>query len=407
MLSTVAPELSEVNCTRPRAAFHGAFTAHAGVSFYRVSPDKTSPSKRVNAAELADYEFFTPPQSVGSALVIDVDHAEAVLSTYETFPAEIHPSWVVETRRGAQAGWLIDPVDLRPTAREHPIRYARAVGEALRQAVNGDEAVDPLTPARVRNPTYERAELRASATPPVYQLRALHQALKTANLWNPSPTQLGSSRSAAAAVATTTRGAITKGSRNLSVFDATRYVAYAGGDYEAAAWDAADRCTPALPAAEVHTIIRSVSRYITGRGRGHRSNSPMPSQMRDLLSEMGRRGGKANTPAQYKARSKAARAATAARQKATDTKALQAQKLRARGHTRTHICQQLQASAATVCRWLRRFIRISLPEHQVVRIPSRDSRPFVSPLHCTYPNAFPRPFGCSATDPDPPPDPQR
>lgn len=393
MLPTVAATVPQTEGKPPSRAraFRDAFTAHTRVSYFRVATTKTAPPQRVSAEQLHEYPFYTPPQSIGAALVIDVDHDDAVLSIYETFSAEMQPSWVVETRRGAQAGWLIDPVDLRPTAREHPIRYARAVGEALRQAVNGDKAVDPLTPARVRNPAYERAELRASATPPVYQLRALHLALKTANLWNPSPTQLGSSRSAAATVATTTRGAIAKGSRNLSVFDATRYVAYEGGNYEAAAWDAADRCTPALPAAEVHTIIRSVSRYITGRGRGHRSNSPMPSQMRDLLSEMGRRGGKANTPAQYKARSKAARAATAARQKATDTKALRAQRMRARGHTRTYICQKLQVSAATVCRWLRRFIRISLPEHQVVRLRPRGHHPLISPLYCTRTNRHPRP----------------
>src|SRR5699024_3140068 len=112
-----------------------------------------------------EFEFFTPARSVGSALVIDVDRPEAVTEIFEAIPAEIHPSWVVETRKGAQAGWLIDPVDLRETAREHPIRYARAVGHALRAAVGGDEAVDPLTPTRVRNPAYERAELRAAATP--------------------------------------------------------------------------------------------------------------------------------------------------------------------------------------------------------------------------------------------------
>lgn len=367
--------------------FRDAFAAHTRVRYFRVATDKTAPPQRVPAEQLHEYRFYTPPQSVGAALVIDVDHAEAVLSIYDTFSAEIQPSWVVETRRGAQAGWLIDPVDLRDTAREHPIRYARAVGYALRQAVDGDEAVDPLTPSRVRNPTYEHAELRAAPTPPVYTLGTLYQALKAANLWNPTPTPMGTTHSAAATVAaSSTPSTITQGARNVTVFDAARFVAYDGGDFEAAAWVANDRCATPLPTAEVSGIIRSIGRYMTGRGRAHHTKTPMPSQMRDLLSDMGRRGGKANTPAQRAARAKSAKAATTARRKATDAKALQAQRMNARGHTRARICQKLQVSAATVCRWLRRFVPISLPEHQVVWPPPGHRRSHPTPsLHLPAP----------------------
>lgn len=166
MLLTVAPSTYRPNTSRLGGAFRDAFIAQCRVSYFRAAAAKAAPSERVSAARLHEFEFFTPAQSVGSALIVDIDHSEAVLSIFETIPAEIRPSWVVETRRGAQAGWMIDPVDLRDTAREHPIRYARAVGHALRAALDGDQAVDPLTPSRVRNPAYEGADLRAAATPP-------------------------------------------------------------------------------------------------------------------------------------------------------------------------------------------------------------------------------------------------
>lgn len=351
-------------------AFRGVFTVNAGVSWYRVSSDKTSPSTRVSAAEMHEYEFYTPSKSVGSCLVVDVDRPEAVLEIFGEIPAEIHPSWVVETPRGAQAGWMIDPVDLRETAREHPIRYAQAVGHALRAAVVGDEAVDPLTPSRVRNPTY-RVDLRASATPPVYGLRELHNALAAADLWPQGPRLTGRTVHRAAGAASA--AAISEGNRNQTIFDVARHAAYRGEDYEAKAWETNDAADVPLSANEVSGIIRSISRYMS-RARASQTIATvaMPSQMRDLLSDMGRRGGKANTAAQRAARAKSCKAATAARKAATDKKARSAQRMHARGRTRGHICKMLGISASTLCRWLRRFIpTVSLPEHQVIQQATR------------------------------------
>ena len=366
MLSTVAPAASQVNSTSLRPAFHGAFTANAGVSWYRVSPDKPSPSTRVGVAEMHEYEFYTPSKSVGSTLVVDVDRPEAVLEIYETIPAEIHPSWIVETRRGAQAGWMIDPVDLRETAREHPIRYAQAVGHALRAAVAGDEAVDPLTPSRVRNPAYVQAELRAPGTPPVYGLRKLHHALAAADLWPQGPRLTG--RTVHQAAEASSAATISEGNRNQTIFDVARHAAYRGEDYEAKAWETNDDAEVPLSAAEVSGIIRSINRYMSRTRQAQATSTVvMPSQMRHLLSEMGRRGGLANTPAQRVARARSCKAATAARKTATDKRARHAQRMHTRGHTRGHICKTLGISAATLCRWLRRFIpAISFPEHQVV-----------------------------------------
>ncbi|MBE1525499.1 hypothetical protein H4W27_002673 [Nesterenkonia lutea] len=317
---------------------------------------------------MADFEFFTPSRSVGSALVIDIDRPEALLEIFDTIPTEIRPSWIVETRKGAQAGWLIDPVDLRPSARERPVAYARAVGAALRDALAGDEAVDPLTPGRVRNPTYRRAELRAPATPPVYGLKQLHQTLKTADLWPERKRFTG--RSATKEAHRAVAAAMDTGNRNQTVFDVARQVAYAGGDFEAVAWETNDAAPEPLQAAEVRGIIRSIARYMVNP-RGHRSAVAMPSQMRELLAEMGRRGGLANTPAQRAARALGPRASSVVRRARANTKARQAQRMRAKGHSAAAIGRKLAASRATIYRWLRRHVthqcRVSLVEHQVFR----------------------------------------
>lgn len=357
MFSTVAPTADAPNGPR-LGGFRDAFIAQCRVSHFRAASAKTHPSERVPAARVHEYQFYTPPQSVGSALIVDIDYSDAVLSVFETIPAEIRPSWVVETRRGAQAGWMIDPVDLRETAREHPIRYARAVGHALRAALDGDAAVDPLTPARVRNPAYQGAELRASGTPPVYRLGALHQALKAAGLWESplTPQARPGLRDTAA------------GGRNIGVFDAARHVAYAGGDYEAAAWAAADRCIPALPVSEVRCIIRSIGRYMA-RGRSRRAvTTAMRQQMKDFLSELGRRGGRANSAAQRAARAKGTQAAATARAAVTAGKARTAQRMRARGHTRAQIAATLRVSRSTISRLIRRYV--ALPHPRCITGPS-------------------------------------
>lgn len=355
--------------TSSNSAFSTIFINHARVSYFRVSPDKVSPSRNANPQDMPHWAFFTPARSVGSALVVDVDRPEAVTEIYETIPAEIHPSWVVETRKGAQAGWLIDPVDLRDTARERPIHYARSVGSALRQAVGGDEAVDPLTPSRVRNPAYYGADLRAPATPPVYGFRELHQALKLAELWPTGPSLTGRRPHVAARAEAT--AAMTTGNRNQTIFDVARHAAYAGEDFAAVAWDTNDACAEPLPGSEVHGIIRSISRYVS-RGHGSAGAVAMPDTMREALTELGRRGGSANTAAQRAARALGPTAAARKRMEATDKNAHKAQRMRGRGHSRKAICEALKVSASTVCRWLRRLLPrsrrgIAPLDHQVFR----------------------------------------
>ncbi|MGJ9407356.1 primase C-terminal domain-containing protein [Nesterenkonia aurantiaca] len=101
--------------------------------------------------------------------------------------------------------------------------------------------------------------------------------------------------------------AIDTGNRNQTVFDVARYAAHAGEDFEAVAWETNDAAPEPMKAAEVHGIIRSIAGYMANP-RGHRSTVAVPSQMRELMAEMGRRGGLANTAAQRAARALGPRA---------------------------------------------------------------------------------------------------
>lgn len=354
----------------PAVSFRAAFRAHLRVTEVRVATAKTVPSEKVSPSHMGAFPFFTPPDCLCAALVVDIDRPFATLEIFDTLPAEIYPSWIIETPKGAQAGWMIETVDLRESARTKPIEYARAVGGALRAALDGDPAVDPVSAPRVRNPAYEGTRAIAAGTPPIYSLGTLRAGLKNAGLWNPpkfSPSD------AAAAVATT--GVIVQGTRNVEVFNACRFAAYAGRDHAAAAWEANDRCAPPLPAAEVKGIIGSVERFMASRGRGYSGSGtmPMPGAMYDFLSEIGRRGGLANTPAQRAARALGPAAAVEALKTRTDTDAQAAQKLRAQGHSAASICQRLKAARSTVYRWLRRHVRhtsrVPNLDHQVITHP--------------------------------------
>lgn len=336
------------------AKFRGAFTNHFTVKWLVMAGSKTSPGVSQTLDKLSHYPFFTPPANAGYALFVDVDRPGAVVEIYDRLPAEIAPSWVIETPNGAQAGWFIDPVDLRDTARPHPIRYARAVGKALSQAVGGDPLVDPLSPSRVRNPAYEHADLFAAPTPPIYQLGDLYAALKAADLWANVALPFRSGKP----VVQPSKTVIPVGNRNTGVFDAARFVAYTGGDYKAEAWAANDRCATPLPANEVHHIINSISRYMArfGRTRHDGPTTPMPDTMRQALSEMGRRGGLANTLAQQAARAKGPAAAAAARTHRATQHARQAHHYRRQGLTRAQIAAKLGKHPSTISRYLRRWL---------------------------------------------------
>lgn len=356
----VAPSRSETHTLSRTAKFRGAFANHFKVKWLVMAEAKDTPGVARTLDNLYQYPFFTPPANVAYALFVDVDRPGAEVEIFERIPAEIAPSWVIATPNGAQAGWFIDPVDLRDTAHDHPIRYARNVGKALRAVVGGDPLVDPVSPSRVRNPAYEHAGTFARSITPIYTLGNLYTALKDAGLWTYEPMQFSSGKP----VVEPTTGSLPVGGRNKGVFDAARFVAYDGGDYVAAAWAANDRCVIPLKANEVHTIINSIARFMATKGY-LRTNGPttdMPEGMRRVLSEMGRRGGLANTPAQRAARAKGPAAAAAARKRCAYQKAKLAQHLRRKGYTRSQIAAELGRDPSTVSRYLRRWIPIPMRE---------------------------------------------
>lgn len=342
------------------AKFRGAFANHFNVKWLVMAGSKNSPGVAQTLENLYQYPFFTPPANAGYALFVDVDKPGAVLDIYATIPADITPSWVIETPNGAQAGWFIDPVDLRDNARPHPIRYARNIGKALRHVVGGDPLVDPLSPSRVRNPAYEHADTFAPPNPKIYHLGDLYTALTAAGLWTQEPLKFSNGKP----LVHPTTGTIPVGNRNKGIFDAARFVAYAGGDYEAEAWAANDRCVIPLKANEVHHIIHSIARYMATKGyvRGNGPTTAMPETMRQALSEMGRRGGLANTPAQRAARAKGPAAAAAARKQRAYEQAKQAQRLRRQGYSRLEIAAKLGRAACTISRYLRRWIPVPLTD---------------------------------------------
>lgn len=306
MRSSVATGTDKASMSAP---FLPVFRDHVGVSWWRASHGKTDPAEAVTPDALSAYRFITPSRSVGAFLVVDIDRRDAVLDAYATIPREIWPSWLVETPHGAQVGWLIDPVDLRPEARPHPVRYARAVGLALRAALRGDEAVDPLTAPRVRNPACEAADVRAGAQAPVYALGALRAALVASGQW--STQRLTPAEQARTAI--DPGGVIPEGERNCTVFDVCRFAAYRGEDFAAAAWEAAERCAPPLSVAEVRGIVRSVEAYMSKTERPTGTGTT-PEAVRDLMADLGRRGGSRHTEAQRAARAKGPAAASVVRQ---------------------------------------------------------------------------------------------
>lgn len=345
------------------ARFRDAFLDHFNLRWFKLAETKSSVATSQPLDRVAHNQFFVPPQNVGYALVVDIDRPEAVLDVYDRIPAEIAPSWVVPTNKGAQAGWFIDPVNL--TGHDHPIRYARKIGKDLRQALDGDLLVDPLTPSRVRNPAYEHAGTFASAAPPVYQLGQLMAGLKAAGLWTTTRVFDKTGKKGKPRVRLTPKtGPLDFGERNDGVFDASRFVAYAGGDYVTAAWAANERCVEPLSSSEINAIIRSIAGYMATEGYQRQGGGivPMPDSMRQALAEMGRKGGLRNSHAQRAARAKGPAAAAAARKRRADDQARQAKHLHRKGHSRAQIAAKLGRAACTISRYLRRWLPLTEAE---------------------------------------------
>ena len=138
-----------------KASFAAHLTDTQRIFF--CSDTKEQPLNKVLVSELHRYEFFQPSTRFCRSLVVDIDHIFAEHYIFD-LPEQLRPHAMVFTTKGVQAFWLIEGVPLTDNARVAPIRFARDVGALLRRACHGDEAVDPLTPSKCRNPLFEGAE---------------------------------------------------------------------------------------------------------------------------------------------------------------------------------------------------------------------------------------------------------
>lgn len=193
---------------------------------------------KVLVSELSRFEFFQPSTQFCRFLVVDIDHVFAVNYIHD-LPVNIRPQAIVLTTKGVQAFWLIEGLPLTANAHQKPIRFAQDVGGLLRQACNGDPAVNPLTPSKCRNPLFEGAErffLADFCSP--YALKALCEPLR-AFLATRQPiesTQTPDSRSRVV------WGELSTGQRNETIFQTIRRAAYRGEDFEALAYELNSQC---------------------------------------------------------------------------------------------------------------------------------------------------------------------
>lgn len=163
----------------------------------------------------------TSPRALVAAVVIDVDHPDAVLRAFERPSDHPVPSWVVEGSKGhGHVGWWLSaPVCRTDAGRVDPLRYLARVTEGLRRSLGGDQAYTGLL---TRNPLHADADV-IWGTDRAYSLRELGTIH--------TPRQLPRKPERSSGLG-----------RNVSMFDAARHEVYGLHD-------------PAMPMDEWHRIV--------------------------------------------------------------------------------------------------------------------------------------------------------
>ncbi|QOW64813.1 primase C-terminal domain-containing protein [Rothia terrae] len=313
------------------------------------SGTKEQPLSKVLVSELARFEFFQPSTQFCRFLVVDIDHVFAVNYIYD-LPVNIRPHAIVLTTKGVQAFWLIEGLPLTANAHQKPIRFAQDVGEMLRQACNGDPAVNPLTPSKCRNPLFEGAERFFLADCPPYALKSLCEPLRAflATQQPSESTQILQSRSRAV------WGELSAGQRNETIFQTIRRAAYRGEDFETLAYELNSQCQPPLPVAEVAGIVRSVQKFMETRftpsETRNTSGEPVPDAVREFMAEIGRKGGSRKTEKQKAVLVKATNASRVVRSAQAVGRRAQIQSLKEAGYTQVQIAERLNINVKTVKR---------------------------------------------------------
>lgn len=313
------------------------------------SRTKQEPLSKVLVSELAQFEFFQPSTRFCRFLVVDIDCIFAEHYIFD-LPEQIRPHAMVFTIKGVQAFWLIEGVPLTVNARSAPIKFAQDVGELLRGACHGDEAVDPLTPSKCRNPLYEGAETIFLVDCPPYALQTLMKPLRAflAAQNASEPIRTRSERSSAV------WGALEAGQRNETIFQTIRRAAYRGEDFETLAYELNSQCQPPLPAAEVAGIVRSVQKFMETRFTPSETRKsvgePVPEAVREFMAEIGRKGGRRKTTAQKENLVKARNASSAVRSAQAVGRRAQIQALKEAGYKQREVAEKMNLGIATIKR---------------------------------------------------------
>jgi hypothetical protein len=340
----------------PSLSRHGstvreALAEHFRVRRFRVATAKDAVTITTDAAGLAAYPFWTPPTwpNIG-VLSIDIDRPAAGL---ELHTAAVLPHVVIETDHGAQGCWFIDRVHAGQDAHPGPLAYAEDVGRALRAALDGDTAVDPLRPSRVRCPGYVSQDVRTTSRPlsEPWRLGEIRAALVDAGQWptRPQPIPVAG------------RPGVFVGRNdavNRSTWLTVRHALEAGTvDHwtEAEVFAVAQRTNleiaqaeglEPLPEAEVRHMAASITRHQHRPGRRGVTSS-------ETARALGAKGGATRSEAKTASGRENVAKATAVRSAGAALRAEAVRALAEQGYTRAQIARELGCSESTVKRALR------------------------------------------------------
>lgn len=300
---------------------------------------------------LEHYKQWRPNDfSTTALIVVDIDiahtwHVEA-LEKIKDHPA-LTPAYILYKNENGhgQIGWRIHHVSHGPKSHYAPQRYLKAVKTALTSFFDGDPG---YVNSRAWNPFFKGwyEDGYGDVTwmnPEPRHLGELRQALEEAGAWNPRPSRSGAIQRQATRTTTGYLG------RNHYIFEQTRTRKSGTSAYDVAHGLNQDLANP-LPSKEVDGIVGSIERYEAAHGLSGGGSGGMSDEAREKLSELGRKGGSANTDKQKAARAKGPAAASIVRTAEKIGRAAQAKELRAAGYTRKQIAEKMGISPSTVSR---------------------------------------------------------
>lgn len=326
------------------------FPAH--MPTFLMAHEKDSTPRHRPARYLPDYRFWHPnSHDTTCALIVDIDSSTGRQDFGQALTAGLPaPHWLIEkdSNGHVQAGWFIEHVSHGPNSHTHPQDYARAVRQALTNALGGDQN---FTNARAWNPFWSHWDEHGrcdTVDQPIYTLGELREALTEADLWNPIPPQSHRIKLRRSAAVTPSGY-----SWNCYVFDMAR-TRLSGTVHEAVIAANATLPSPGLPARDIRSITRSITRY-EARVGGRRAGGIwiMSAEQREQQRVRGTKGGSRNTDKQRAARAKGSSAASAVRSAEAIGQAATIRSLFESGYTRTQIAERMDVSRTTIWRALK------------------------------------------------------